>query len=210
MPTIAQPLQLPPAGVRSSRQVRRLRESGKVVVASVADVAASGGYYIAMGCERIVCDDLSITGSIGVVSAVLKIGELLEKVRESLPPGSLCLPLSLLSCPPTPPVRRNGGEVRAADLCFWWFVVAPSEQSTRLVCSRERERERPHASDIRPRAGWGRQAPQVFGVELRVSRVCCAGSVYNAILLLVWPFHRLAEPCTRHRGQQTKSEERLC
>lgn len=51
------------------------------MVASVADVAASGGYYIAMGCERIVCDDLSITGSIGVVSAVLKIGELLEKVR---------------------------------------------------------------------------------------------------------------------------------
>ncbi|CAN0064772.1 unnamed protein product, partial [Ectocarpus sp. 4 AP-2014] len=62
------------------REVRRLRESGKVVVASVADVAASGGYYIAMGCERIVCDELSITGSIGVVSALLKIGELLEKI----------------------------------------------------------------------------------------------------------------------------------
>eukprot|EP00903_Cladosiphon_okamuranus_P015600 g14405.t1 len=62
------------------REVRRLRESGKVVVASVADVAASGGYYIAMGCERIVCDDLSITGSIGVVLAVLKIEELLEKI----------------------------------------------------------------------------------------------------------------------------------
>lgn len=71
-------------------QVRRLRESGKVVVASVADVAASGGYYIAMGCERIVCDDLSITGSIGVVSAVLKIGELLEKVRCACREGSAC------------------------------------------------------------------------------------------------------------------------
>lgn len=64
--------------------MRRLRESGKVVVASVADVAASGGYYIAMGCERIVCDELSITGSIGVVSAVLKIGELLDKVCAGL------------------------------------------------------------------------------------------------------------------------------
>lgn len=64
--------------------MRRLRESGKVVVASVADVAASGGYYIAMGCERIVCDELSITGSIGVVSALLKIGELLEKVGGDL------------------------------------------------------------------------------------------------------------------------------
>lgn len=75
----------------------------------MADVAASGGYYIAMGCERIVCDDLSITGSIGVVSAVLKIGELLEKVRSlrslrraaellSLPCSALPLPaLSLLA-----------------------------------------------------------------------------------------------------------------
>lgn len=71
--------------------MRRLRESGKVVVASVADVAASGGYYIAMGCERIVCDDLSITGSIGVVSAVLKIGELLEKVRCPALPSSFVL-----------------------------------------------------------------------------------------------------------------------
>lgn len=51
-----------------------------MVVASVCNVAASGGYYIAMGCETIVCDELSITGSIGVVQAKLAIGELLDKV----------------------------------------------------------------------------------------------------------------------------------
>ena len=62
-------------------QVRRLREAGKSVVASVCNVAASGGYYIAMGCETIVCDELSITGSIGVVQAKFAIGELIEKVR---------------------------------------------------------------------------------------------------------------------------------
>lgn len=61
-------------------QVRRLRESGKVVVASVCNVAASGGYYIAMGCETIVCDELSITGSIGVVQAKFAAGEFLDKV----------------------------------------------------------------------------------------------------------------------------------
>lgn len=62
------------------REVRRLRESGKVVVASVCNVAASGGYYIAMGCETIVCDELSITGSIGVVQAKFAAGEFLDKI----------------------------------------------------------------------------------------------------------------------------------
>lgn len=50
------------------------------MVASVCNVAASGGYYIAMGCETIVCDELSITGSIGVVQAKFAAGEFLDKV----------------------------------------------------------------------------------------------------------------------------------
>ena len=69
-------------------QVRRLRESGKVVVASICNVAASGGYYIAMGCETIVCDELSITGSIGVVQAKFAAGEFLDKVSTALSPAS--------------------------------------------------------------------------------------------------------------------------
>jgi protease-4 len=43
----------------------------KPVVASMADVAASGGYYIAMGTSRIVAEPETITGSIGVVSALI-------------------------------------------------------------------------------------------------------------------------------------------
>lgn len=62
-----------------------MRESGKVVVASICNVAASGGYYIAMACESIVCDEISITGSIGVVQAKLSFGELLEKARRLSP-----------------------------------------------------------------------------------------------------------------------------
>lgn len=57
-----------------------MRESGKPVVASICDVAASGGYYIAMACEKIVCDELSLTGSIGVVLAQLTLGKVLDKV----------------------------------------------------------------------------------------------------------------------------------
>lgn len=62
-----------------------MREAGKVVVASVAGVAASGGYYIAMGCEKIVCDELSITGSIGVVQSKFAFGELYDKVLSVSP-----------------------------------------------------------------------------------------------------------------------------
>lgn len=46
----------------------RLLASTKPVIASMADVAASGGYYMAMGAATIVAEDLTLTGSIGVVT----------------------------------------------------------------------------------------------------------------------------------------------
>lgn len=48
--------------------IRRVRkESGKPVVASLDSVAASGGFYIAAACDKIVANPGSITGSIGVI-----------------------------------------------------------------------------------------------------------------------------------------------
>ena len=48
--------------------VRKTRSSsGKPIVASLDNVAASGGYYIASACDRIVSNPGSITGSIGVI-----------------------------------------------------------------------------------------------------------------------------------------------
>ena len=48
--------------------VRNTRaRSGKPIVASLGSVAASGGFYIAAGCDRIVSNPGSITGSIGVI-----------------------------------------------------------------------------------------------------------------------------------------------
>jgi protease-4 len=48
--------------------VRNTRKrSGKPIVASLDNVAASGGYYIASGCDRIVSNPGTITGSIGVI-----------------------------------------------------------------------------------------------------------------------------------------------
>ena len=62
------------------REVWRLRESGKPVVVSMGDVAASGGYYIASPAEVIVALPATLTGSIGVVGGKLVVDGLLERV----------------------------------------------------------------------------------------------------------------------------------
>lgn len=48
------------------RTTQLARREGKQLVASMGRVAASGGYYIAMGADRIVAQPGTITGSIGV------------------------------------------------------------------------------------------------------------------------------------------------
>jgi protease-4 len=62
------------------REVWRLRESGKPVVASMGDVAASGGYYIACPADVIVALPATLTGSIGVSGGKLVVDGLLERV----------------------------------------------------------------------------------------------------------------------------------
>jgi protease IV len=49
------------------RAIEKAQGRGKKVVVSMSDVAGSGGYWIAMGADRIVCEPMTITGSIGVV-----------------------------------------------------------------------------------------------------------------------------------------------
>ena len=45
-------------------------ETHKPVVACMMDVAASGGYYLAMGCDRIYAHPSTVTGSIGVIMSL--------------------------------------------------------------------------------------------------------------------------------------------
>jgi protease IV len=47
--------------------IRKIREDGTPVIASMDSVAASGGYYIAAACDPIVANSGTITGSIGVI-----------------------------------------------------------------------------------------------------------------------------------------------
>ncbi|XP_024545350.1 serine protease SPPA, chloroplastic isoform X1 [Selaginella moellendorffii] len=58
----------------------RLLAAKKPVIASMVDVAASGGYYMAMAAGVIVAERLTLTGSIGVVTGKLNLGKLYERV----------------------------------------------------------------------------------------------------------------------------------
>jgi protease-4 len=55
------------------------RETDKPVVAFMQGVAASGGYYVSVGSEKIVAEPTTITGSIGVILGHFVLRELFEK-----------------------------------------------------------------------------------------------------------------------------------
>jgi protease-4 len=62
------------------REVVRARAGGTPVVVSMGDVAASGGYFIAMAADVIVAEPGTVTGSIGVITAKPVLGEALGRV----------------------------------------------------------------------------------------------------------------------------------
>lgn len=56
------------------------KATGKPFVVSMGGVAASGGYYISSGAQRIFAEEGTITGSIGVVGMKFVVGEAMEKI----------------------------------------------------------------------------------------------------------------------------------
>ena len=56
------------------------KNAGKPVIASMGDVAGSGGYFVSMACDRIIAHPATITGSIGVVSGKMVASQLWDKV----------------------------------------------------------------------------------------------------------------------------------
>lgn len=64
------------------REVQRARKN-KPVVVSMGDLAASGGYYIAMGSDAIVAQPATITGSIGVFGGKFSLRGLYDKLGVS-------------------------------------------------------------------------------------------------------------------------------
>jgi protease-4 len=61
------------------RSVERLARE-KPVVATLGEVAASGGYYLACGADAIFAEAGTLTGSIGVVGGKLDVGELYRRL----------------------------------------------------------------------------------------------------------------------------------
>ena len=62
------------------REVLALKKEGKPVVASMGDLAASGGYYIAAAADQIIASPNTITGSIGVFAGVPTFNRSLAKL----------------------------------------------------------------------------------------------------------------------------------
>jgi protease-4 len=62
------------------REVRRAIERGKPVIVSMAETAASGGYWISMDATRIVAAPGTLTGSIGVFAGKPVLSELSQEI----------------------------------------------------------------------------------------------------------------------------------
>ena len=56
------------------------KNSNKIVVTSMGNLAASGGYYIACASDKIIANPGTLTGSIGVIMTFSNIEELMKKI----------------------------------------------------------------------------------------------------------------------------------
>jgi protease IV len=75
----------PGGEVMASDQINRAivkfqNESHKPVICSMGSLAASGGYYISVPCRWIVANELTITGSIGVIMEGINYRGLMDKI----------------------------------------------------------------------------------------------------------------------------------
>ena len=62
------------------REVVRARQAGKPVIVSMGNLAGSGGYFVAMGADKIVAEPGTITASIGVLGGKMLTSGLWDKV----------------------------------------------------------------------------------------------------------------------------------
>jgi protease-4 len=66
--------------VASNEIYNMLKDSKKPIVVSMGETAASGGYYISCAAKWIVANPDTLTGSIGVISELTNVDELIKKV----------------------------------------------------------------------------------------------------------------------------------
>jgi len=120
------------------REVRQAREAGKPVVASMGDLAASGGYYVAMGADVVVAEPSTITGSIGVLAGKLVTDRLWNRLGvsyDSVAIGELARMFS---------TRTRYGPAEEAALTAWLDRVYEMFVS-KVATSRGMSRDEVHA-----------------------------------------------------------------
>lgn len=158
----------PAASQEIEKEIGRLKESGKKVVASMGDVAASGAYWVAAGTDQIVANPGTITGSIGVIMETTNLEGLYDKIGinpETYKSG---------------PYKDMGSSSRtatAAERAIFQSMIDDVYEQFIDAVARGRHRE---ASEIRPladgRVYTGRQAKELGLVDR-------LGDFHDAVLL---------------------------
>lgn len=106
--SIASPGGLVTAYGLMAAQMQRVRRAGVELTACVDQVAASGGYMMAVVANRIVAAPFAVLGSIGVVAQVPNVNRLLKKIDvdyEEMTAGEHKRPISILG-----PITEEGRE----------------------------------------------------------------------------------------------------
>lgn len=67
------------SAVASKEVADAVKRSEKPTYAVIREIGASGGYWIASACDMIIANELSVTGSIGVISSYLEFSKLFDK-----------------------------------------------------------------------------------------------------------------------------------
>ena len=107
------------------RTVEKVRQE-KPIVATVSDIAASGGYYVASAADEIIANPGSLVGSIGVIIQGFNAAELLDNIGvdpQTIKTGPY---KDLLS--PTRPLTTEGRELLQGlvDSSYGQFIAAVS------------------------------------------------------------------------------------
>jgi protease-4 len=113
-------------------QLELTRRAGKPVVISMGDVAASGGYWIAMGGDEVLADAATITGSIGVFALVPTFSGTMDKI--GVTSGGVATTWIAEATDLTRPLDKRLAEVVQASVGHTYHeflaVVAANRQST--------------------------------------------------------------------------------
>ncbi|MBI5630998.1 MAG: signal peptide peptidase SppA [Elusimicrobia bacterium] len=109
-------------------QIQRVRQEKRIpFVALFGDVSASGGYYIAMACDKIVAHPGTLTGSIGVIFSVGNLEGLFQKIGYKVDPIKSGKHKDIGS-PARPMTKEERGILQAViDDAYKQFLAAVSQ-----------------------------------------------------------------------------------